>query len=68
MAITERGKAGGGKGQTMDYMIVHGQTEGLSKYRCETLCLKDFEVVKSWRGDVVGPNPKPPFLRRTEFR
>ena len=42
---------GGGKGQTMDYMIVHGQT--VSKYRCETICLKDFEVVTSWRGDVV---------------
>ena len=44
MAITERGQAGGGgKGQTV------------SKYRCETigLYLKDFEVVKSWRGDVV---------------
>ena len=38
-AITERGKAGG-KGQ--------GQT--VSKYRCETIYLKDFEVVKSWRG------------------
>ena len=35
----------GGKpgGQTMDYTIVHGQT--VSKYRCETICLKDFEVV-----------------------
>ena len=38
MAVTERGQAGeGGKGQTV------------SKYRCETLYLKDFEVVKSWR-------------------
>ena len=35
----------------MDYTIVHGQT--VSKYRCETICLKDFEVVTSWRGDVV---------------
>ena len=47
-------KGGGGKGQTMDgtvdYTIVHGQTVGLNKYRCETICLKDFEVVKSWRG------------------
>ena len=51
MAITERGKAGG-EGQTMDYTIVHGQT--VSKYRCETICLKDFEVVTSWRGDVAG--------------
>ena len=56
MAITERGQAGGGgggRGQTMDYTIVHGQT--VSKYRCETICLKDFEVglVTSWRGDVV---------------
>ena len=51
MANTERGQAGGGKGQTMDYTIVHGQT--VSKYRCETICLKDFEVVTSWRGDVV---------------
>ena len=42
---------GGGEGQTMDYTIVHGQT--VSKYRCETICLKDFEVVTSWRGDVV---------------
>ena len=41
MAITERGKPG-------------GQT--VSKYRCETICLKDFEVVKSWRGDVVTNN------------
>ena len=38
MAITERGQAGGGKGQTV------------SKYRCETIYLKDFEVVKRWRG------------------
>ena len=52
MAITERGQpGGGGKGQTMDYTIVHGQT--VSKYRCETICLKDSEVVTSWRGDVV---------------
>ena len=52
MAITERGQAGGvGKGQTMDYTIVHGQT--VSKYRCETICLKDFEVVTSWRGNVI---------------
>ena len=36
----------------MDYTIVHGQT--VSKYRCETIiCLKDFEVVTNWRGDVV---------------
>ena len=35
----------------MDYTIVHGQS--VSKYRCETICLKDFEVVTSWRGDVV---------------
>ena len=34
----------------MDYTKVHGQTVGLSKYRCETICLKDFYVVKSWRG------------------
>ena len=34
----------------MDYTIVHGQT--VSKYRCETICLKDFEVVKL-EGDVV---------------
>ena len=27
-----------------------GQT--VSKYRCETIYLKDFEVVKSWRGVV----------------
>ena len=33
----------------MDYTIVHGQT--VSKYRCETICLKDFEVVTSWRGE-----------------
>ena len=38
---------GGGQG-SLDYTIVHGQTLGLSKYRCETICLKDFEVVKSW--------------------
>ena len=44
-------RGGGGKGQTMDYTIVHGQT--VSRYRCETICLKDFEVVTSWMGDVV---------------
>ena len=49
--LLKGGKLGGGKGQTMDYTIVHGQT--VSKYRCETICLKDFEVVTSWRGDVV---------------
>ena len=40
----------------MDYTIVHGQT--VSKYRCETICLKDFEVVKSWRGDEVSESSK----------
>ena len=37
MAITERGQARG-KGQTV------------SKYRCETIYLKDFEVVKKLEG------------------
>ena len=46
-----KGGKPGEKGQTMEYTIVHGQTT--SKYRCETICLKDFEVVTSWRGDVV---------------
>ena len=54
MAIGASRGGGGGKGQTMDYTIVHGQT--VSKYRCETICLKDFEVVTSWRGDVPGSN------------
>ena len=44
-----KGGKPGGEGQTMDYTIVHGQS--VSKYRCETICLKDFEVVTSyvWR-------------------
>ena len=49
--LLKGGKPGGGEGLTMDYTIVHGQT--VSKYRWETICLKDFEVVTSWRGDVV---------------
>ena len=43
MAISERGQAGGGG----------GKGHSVSKYRCETIYLKDFEVVKSWRRDVV---------------
>ena len=35
MAITDWGGKPGGKGQTMDYTIVHGLT--VSKYRCETI-------------------------------
>ena len=42
--LLKGGKRGGG-GQIMDYTIVLGQT--VSKYRCETICLKDFEVVTS---------------------
>ena len=37
MAITERGQAGKGEGQTV------------SKNMGETIYLKNFEVVKSWR-------------------
>ena len=32
----------------MDYTIVHGQT--VSKYRCETICLKDFELSNKLEG------------------
>ena len=50
--LLKGGKPGGRvRPWTIPYTIVHGQT--VSKYRCETICLKDFEVVTSWRGDVV---------------
>ena len=38
MAIAERGQAGGG-----------GKGQAVTKNRGETIYLKDFEVVKSWR-------------------
>ena len=41
MAITERGQAGGGGGGSKGQTVI--------KNRGETIYLKDFEVVKSWR-------------------
>ena len=57
MAITERGQAGGGGGggggEGSDHGLYDSPWSDCKQNRCETICLKDFEVVTSWRGDVV---------------